>query len=243
VVLTGINLGRYRDAGSGAGLPEVVSAVAATGIRRIRLSSIEPGDLTPDLLAVLASTPAVCEHLHVPLQSGSDRVLEAMGRPYTVAEYGERIERARAALPGLALTTDVITGFPGESDAEAAEALATIGEFGFSRLHVFRFSPRDGTVAAGMAGRLGPAVIAERARELRALDARARAAFAAARIGTTVEVLVERVTREGGGTMIASGTTREYLTLTCAAGGRSAGDISVARAVSLDGVSLRGEWA
>lgn len=110
IVLTGVNIGRYDDAGHDLG--DVIARVGATGVARIRLSSIEPLDLTPRLLDVMRATPAVCAHLHVPLQAGSDAVLSAMGRAYSAAEFAQRVAAAREALPGLVLTTDVLAGFP-----------------------------------------------------------------------------------------------------------------------------------
>ncbi len=203
VVLTGINLGRYRD--GVAGLAAVVEAVAATGVRRLRLSSIEPMDLDDHLLGVLAATPAFCAHLHVPLQSGSDAVLSAMGRAYTLAEYAERVSAARAALPGLALTTDVIAGFPGETDRDAARTEQACEELAFAKLHVFRYSARTGTSAAGMP-QVDPSLRQRRAEGLRNLDHRLRERFLTAHAGSTAEVLVERVA-DG----YAEGTTRDYI--------------------------------
>ncbi|HEY5540203.1 MAG TPA: MiaB/RimO family radical SAM methylthiotransferase, partial [Coriobacteriia bacterium] len=140
IVLTGINIGRYDD--DGLDLADVIGTVAATGVARIRLSSVEPLDLTPRLLAEMAATPAFCAHLHVPLQAGSDAVLSAMGRTYTAARFAERIEAAREALLGLVLTTDVLAGFPGETAEQAAETLEFCQRAGFSKLHVFRYSRR-----------------------------------------------------------------------------------------------------
>lgn len=204
IVLTGINIGRYDDAG--VHLPELLGRVAATGVARIRLSSIEPGDVTPVLLEAAAATPAFCAHLHVPLQAGSDGVLARMGRPYDTARYAATVEAARVAFPGIAISTDIIVGFPGESEAEFAETLAFAGEMGFSRLHVFRYSAREGTPAAAMPGQVSPEVRRARSAELRALGDRLAHAYAASLAGRPVEVLVERV--EGA---IAEGTTREYV--------------------------------
>lgn len=204
IVLTGINLGRYRD--GDADLASVVETVAAQGVARLRLSSIEPLDIDDRLLSVLASTPAACAHLHVPLQSGSDRVLEAMGRGYTLDQFESRIAAARVAIPGLAVTTDVIAGFPGESEHDAAETLEAVERVGFSRLHVFRYSARAGTPAASMTEQVSPETKAARAAALRELDYRLRESFASERIGSSVEVLVERISDT-----IAEGTTRDYL--------------------------------
>lgn len=217
IVLTGINLGRYED--SGVRLPDLVSRVAATGIERLRLSSVEPLDLSEGLLEKLASTPSVCEHLHVPLQSGSDAVLRGMGRTYTTAEYAERISSARAALPALAVSTDVLVGFPGESDEEAEETLGFCREMGFSRLHVFRYSPRRGTSAVGRPDQVHPGIRAERSARVRALDRELRAAYAEAARGCVREVLVERASPDpSGDSGFAEGVTRDYLRVRVATG-------------------------
>lgn len=202
VVLTGINLGRYRD--GACDLAELVSAVARTGVPRLRLSSIEPPDLTERLLATLADMPAFCRHLHVPLQSGSDEVLRAMNRAYTLAEYVQLIDRARQALPGLVVTTDVIAGFPGESDANAKETADAISRIGFSRLHVFRYSVRPGTPAASME-QVPPPVKSRRAAELRSLGDSLQESFLSSLVGRDLELLVESVESNG-----VQGTSREY---------------------------------
>ncbi|MEN6430658.1 MAG: MiaB/RimO family radical SAM methylthiotransferase, partial [Coriobacteriales bacterium] len=190
VVLTGINIGRYADAG--AGLPELITAVAATGITRIRLSSIEPEHVDEALLRVMASTPSVCEHLHVPLQSGSDRTLRAMGRHYDTAAYEALLAHARAAVPGLAVSTDVIVGFPGETEQDHAATIAFMERAGFSKVHVFRYSRRTGTPAARRPDQLDPRIIAARAVAVRECGDRMRRAHLASQVGRRLEVLVER---------------------------------------------------
>lgn len=211
VVLTGINIGRYDD--RGAGLPALLVAVADVGIPRIRLSSIEPRDVTEELLVAAAGTDSFCNHLHVPLQSGSDTVLERMGRPYTTAGYTEVLARARRAFPGIAITTDVIAGFPGETQAEHDETLAFLEECDLARLHVFRYSRRQGTPAAAIPEQVEAPVKAERSAELRELGERLAARYATARRGTLLELLVERVVPGPDGEPCAEGTTREYLRL------------------------------
>jgi len=224
IVLTGINIGRYQDATTGADLAELIGAVAQTGVSRLRLSSIEPPDLTQRLLGVLCDTPAVCEHLHVPLQSGSNAVLSAMGRTYTAEEYAERIEEARGAIDGLAVTTDVIAGFPGEGDEQHTETLAFVERMGFAKLHVFRYSARRGTPAAGME-QVAAEVRARRASELRAVGERLRDRYARSRSGVEAEVLVEGV--KGG---VMTGTTRDYLRVSTQAEARTtAGDVARVR--------------
>jgi threonylcarbamoyladenosine tRNA methylthiotransferase MtaB len=205
IVMTGINIGRFSD--GDAGLADAVEAIAASGVERLRLSSIEPLDLTPALLGVLSSTPSFCPHLHVPLQSGSDAVLSAMGRRYTTAEYAERIADARASLPGLAITTDVLCGFPGERDEDAEGTLRFCEAIGFSSLHVFRFSARPGTPAALLPERIDPRTAAARASLLRACGERQRAKHAASRAGSLACVLIETVGADG----VGSGTTEDYL--------------------------------
>lgn len=214
IVLTGINIGRYRS--EEADLARVVQAVADTGIPRIRLSSIEPPDLTAELLDVLADTPAVCEHLHVPLQSGSDAVLESMGRHYDSGRFLELIAAARSAIPGLSLTTDVIAGFPGETDADHQATVDIVRTASFAKLHVFRYSERPGTPAAGMV-QLDSVVRGARAAELRGVGAELRAAHIRGMVGAKAQVLVEQV--EQG---VARGTTRDYVRVTFPAAGRAA---------------------
>lgn len=218
IVVTGINLGRYDD--DGRDLARLVETVAAEGPSRIRLSSVEPLDLTDRLLEILASTPSVCAHLHVPLQSAADSVLSAMGRGYTAAEYADAIERAAAALPGLVVTTDVIAGFPGETDADAETTLGFVERMGFAKLHVFRYSERVGTAAATMAGGVPARVRAARAEALRARGERLRDAYLASRAGGLAEAVVERVI---AGT--AHGTTRDYLKVSWPAAGVATGDV------------------
>lgn len=209
IVLTGINIGRYDDGGQG--LPELLRAVAATGVSRVRLSSVEPRDVTDALLAAAAETSAFCAHLHVPLQSGSDPTLARMGRPYTGAAYAETIARARRAFPGIAISTDVIAGFPGETEEDHAQTLAFVEAEAFSRMHVFRYSARPGTPAATLPHHVPPEVKARRSAELRTLAEKMAARYAAAHAGTVRELLVERTVRTPGGELRAQGVTREYL--------------------------------
>lgn len=235
VVLTGINIGRYD--GAGAQLPELIEAVSATGIERIRLSSIEPLDVDARFLQVVASIPAFCRHLHIPLQSGCDRTLTEMGRHYTVAGYSAVVARAREALPGLALTTDVLVGFPGETDADAAETFAFLKRIGFAKLHVFRYSPRAGTFAAGRDDRVAPRDAAVRAERVRARGERMRDAHLRAQVGTDVEVLVERLS-DGVAAGVARDGSRVRLASTSAPG-----TLATARITGVEGAVLLGEEA
>ena len=195
VVLTGIDLGRYEFEGLGlAGLLERI--LSETSVGRVRLSSIEPAGVTDELLRVMAaSNGRVAPFLHIPLQSGCDATLARMGRPYTSAEYLEVVQRARKALPGVAIACDLIVGFPQETDEEFAESIATCERCGFAKMHVFRYSRRPGTPAASMEGQVVPEAAAQRSRAMRELASRLRSDFVASLVGTEQLMLVERGSR------------------------------------------------
>ncbi len=162
------------------------------GIRRVRYTSPHPKDLRPETIAAMASTPTVMPHLHLPLQSGSDRILTAMRRGYTAERYLERLAAARAAVPDLAVTTDIIVGFPGETEADFEETLAVAAVAQFDSAYTFQFSPRPGTAAAEMADSFIPAdVMADRFERLKIVIDRSAVAKHRQRIGKVEEVLVE----------------------------------------------------
>jgi len=235
VVLTGINIGRYDD--GGVRLPGLLQAVGVTGIGRVRLSSVEPGDVTPELLAVAREMPSFCRHLHIPLQSGSDTTLSAMARPYDTAAFTRVLDRVREALPGVAITTDVIVGFPGESDDDDEASRSFVRRAGFSRLHVFRYSARRGTPAAEMPGQVPPQVRAARAAAMRAAGDALAARNAKERVGTRAEVLVERVINGPDGRCVAEGTTREYVRVSVPVAGAAPGEV---RAVVIESACADG---
>ena len=195
VVLTGINLGCYRSAGESgelrlAGLLDRI--LDETDVGRVRISSIEPPDVTADLLRVMAASEGrVAPFLHVCLQSGCDETLRRMGRVYRTELYRRVTDAARAAVPDIALGTDLIVGFPGETDEEFGRSLAFCRETRFSRMHVFRYSRRPGTPAATAADQVDPPVMAERSREMRALASRMRREEAARLVGTDQLVVVQ----------------------------------------------------
>src|SRR5580692_9164066 len=151
VVLSGINLGRWgRESGSTLRLPDLLRRLLdETGIERLRLSSVEPMDFSDDLLSLMAETPRIAKHVHAPLQSGSDTILRRMHRKYRPRHYADRIAKARALMPDCAVGADVMTGFPGETDAEFEDSRAFIDSLPFTYLHVFTYSERPGTPAAG----------------------------------------------------------------------------------------------
>jgi len=190
VVLSGIDLGAWRDPAREAGLAELIEAlVTVPGLARLRLSSLEPGALDGRLVRAL-SDPLVARHLHVPLQSADDGVLAAMARPYDWAVYRAALERVRAAVPDCAFSTDLMVGYPAEGEAAFARSLAAVESGLFGRVHVFAFSPRPGTPAAALTPLPAAVVRSRRAAALAAAAAAARAAARAA-LGRPVDVLVE----------------------------------------------------
>jgi threonylcarbamoyladenosine tRNA methylthiotransferase MtaB len=237
IVLTGIDLGDYRDGDRRLG--ELVEELTGLGIERVRLSSIEPIRVTELLVESLAANPAFCRHLHIPLQSGSDRVLQAMARPYGAAEYLETLRMVRDTMPDVAITTDVMAGYPGEQAEDVALTREVCEEAGFSKMHVFRFSPRPGTAAA-QGEPVEPTESARRAAELRALGDELRRAFIDARLGEVAELFVEFVRQEDGST-VASGTTREYIKVRAYADSLVSGDVVPVRLLRRDGASVVAE--
>lgn len=192
MVLTGVNIGLFRDPQSRVGLDRLLLAVAdVDGVERVRISSIESNHVNRRLVAAMASHPKVCPHLHVPLQSGDDAVLAGMARHYDTRRYRRAIAAARSELSGLNLTTDVIVGHPGEDDASFERTLALVSELGFTKVHAFPYSPRPGTVAADAPEQVDKATKTERSRLVREQADRNALAFRAARVGTHDEVLVE----------------------------------------------------
>jgi threonylcarbamoyladenosine tRNA methylthiotransferase MtaB len=194
IVLTGINLGCYRDREAGYDLPRLIREAGATpGLARLRLSSIEVNHLTKQLVAALRETPTVSRHLHVPLQSGDDDVLRAMGRRYDAATYLRRV----ALADGFNLTTDVIVGFPGEDEAAFARTVEVARASGATKVHVFPYSPRPGTVTAGD-DTVPKQVKRERSKRLRELSDEACRRRWRGKIGAEDVVLVDRPGRGYG---------------------------------------------
>jgi threonylcarbamoyladenosine tRNA methylthiotransferase MtaB len=191
VVLSGINLGAYgRDLSPRVEFLALLRQIlAATPVERLRVSSIEPLDVTEEVIALVASTPRLAQHFHIPLQSGSDRILAAMHRWYRAEHYAMRVARIHERLPHAALGADVITGFPGETQDDHAATLAFLCGLPFTYLHVFSYSPRPGTHAAALPGHVPAAVIKRRALELRALGEEKAAAFRRIHLGRALRVL------------------------------------------------------
>jgi len=206
MVMTGISVGDYRDPEQGLELGELMMEVARVpGVERVRLSSVEVIHVKDSLLRALATEPKVCPHLHVPLQSGDDGVLAAMGRHYDSAQYLERIAALRAVAPAVNLTTDVIVGFPIESEAAFERTLSVIDAAEITRVHAFSYSPRPGTAAAELGDRVPAEEKKRRSRALRGhAEVRSRH-WRAAKLGAGECVLIDKVAEAQ-----CSGYTADY---------------------------------
>jgi threonylcarbamoyladenosine tRNA methylthiotransferase MtaB len=226
VVLSGVHLGGWgRDLSPRRSLEDLLrTAASARSVRRIRLSSVEPMEFPVRILAEEAGA-ILCEHFHLPLQSGSDRLLAAMGRPYRASGYARIVESVARARPGAAVGADVMAGFPGESEEDHRDTLSLLASLPLAYLHVFTFSPRPGTRAAAMDGRIPAEVAGRRAGELRVVSARRWAGFQEGLRGRELEVVVERIRGPE-----ASGTSREYATVRLPARGAARGQLARVRA-------------
>jgi threonylcarbamoyladenosine tRNA methylthiotransferase MtaB len=207
-VLTGVHLGAWgRDLGLASGLERLIATVLArTAIPRVRLSSVEPWDVRPEFFR-LWEDGRLCPHLHLPLQSGCAATLRRMRRNAMPEDFAGLVDAARAAIPDLAVTSDLMVGFPGETESEFGESLEFVRRIGFARLHVFPFSARPGTEAAGMPGAVPDAEVRRRAAEARRIGRRSAESFARGFLGRELEVLWERGTRCG----MRRGLTDNYL--------------------------------
>jgi len=201
IVLSGINLGNYgRELSTRVEFEDLLRCILdETSVERLRISSIEPLDVTQDLANLFASTDRIAQHFHMPLQSGSDRILAAMHRWYRAEHYARRVELIHERLPHAAIGADVITGFPGESEDDHAATLTFIESRPFTYLHVFSFSKRPGTKAATLSNEVAGAIIKRRARELRALSEAKSATFRQSQLGRTLRVLTLRSADCGDG--------------------------------------------
>ena len=213
-VLSGVHLGSYgHDLGDAHGLQALVRTVLAeTNITRLRLSSLEPWDLGPDFFE-LWQNQRLLPHLHLPLQSGCDATLRRMARHTSQAQFSQLLSAARQAIPDLSITTDVIVGFPGETEAEFAESLAFVEAMAFAKLHIFRYSKREGTVAAKMKGQVPAQVTQARSQQMHTLNAQLERNFRQKFIGRSMPVLWENNEPFGFGRQW-SGLTDNYLRVT-----------------------------
>jgi threonylcarbamoyladenosine tRNA methylthiotransferase MtaB len=221
VVMTGISVGDYHDPEEGLELGELmVRAAQVQGVERVRLSSVEVIHVRDSLVQALREEPRVCPHLHVPMQSGDDGVLKAMGRHYTAQEYLEAIRALREAVPEVNVTTDVIVGFPNEDEAAFERTLGLVREAGISRVHAFSYSPRPGTAAEALGDRVPPQEKKRRSRELRGLSEVRSRHHRTAKVGATERVLVDKVAPTQ-----CAGYTADYTRCYLPAGAARAGEM------------------
>ena len=234
LIVTGIHLASYgRERGERL-LDAIWAVHDVPGVDRVRLGSLEPVVVTEEFCRALAAMPRLCPQFHLSLQSGCDTVLARMKRRYTAQEYLRAVELLRQYLPGCALTTDVLCGFPGETDEEAAETLRFVERVAFARIHVFPYSRRSGTLADRMPNQVPQAVKNSRARELIALGNKLEASYAKELIGQDAEVLFEQPAGDG----LCEGYTKTYVRVRAQA---QPGELKTVRIVRADGALLFGE--
>jgi tRNA-2-methylthio-N6-dimethylallyladenosine synthase len=210
VTLLGQNVNSYgRSFGDREAFGKLLRAVGETGVERIRFTSPHPRDFTDDVITAMAQTPAVCPSLHMPLQSGSDAVLKAMRRSYRSEKYLGILERVRAQIPHAAITTDIIVGFPGETEADFEQTLRVVEASRFAGAFTFQYSPRPGTPAATMPDQVPPEVVAERYQRLAALQDQITYDGMQAQVGATVEVLLSQGEGRKDGSERMTGRARD----------------------------------
>lgn len=236
VVLAGINLPSY---GQGLGLrllDALKCACAIPGIERVRLGSLEPELLSPEDISAMAALPKLCPQFHLSLQSGCDETLRRMRRHYDTAEYRRIVADLRSAFPGCAITTDIMVGFPGETEEEHQASLNFAGEIGFARVHVFAYSPRPGTTAAKLPDQIPAAVKARRSQEMTDVAAETRQLFLKAQIGTVAEVLFETAANN-----LWHGYTKNYTPVLTPYAGSLAGGVYSVSITGVDGDNCTGQ--
>ncbi len=240
IVLIGIHLGCYgKENPDGPTLYDAVKTVLdVPGVQRLRLGSLESVEVEPRLLTLMQEDARFCRHLHLPLQSGCDKTLQAMHRPYTTAKFKTLLADIKTRVPDIAITTDVIVGFPGETEADFETTCKFAESCGFSKMHIFPFSARKGTPAEKFAGAVTEAVKKERADILGRIDETMHKAFLQAMVGQTAEVLFEQPAGED----YFEGLTGNYQRVFVKSGGRNlGGEILPVKVTAFDGEKLLGE--
>ncbi len=214
IVLTGIHTGGYGEDLEDYSLADLLWDLdKIEGLKRVRISSIEASQIDDRILEVLNTSEKMCRHLHIPLQAGDDEVLKRMRRKYTVDEYREKIAGIRKSMPQVAITTDVIVGFPGETDEQFENSYRLIEELQFAELHVFPYSKRTGTPAARMENQVPDAVKQERVQRLIQLSNRLSLEYARQFVGDVLDVIPERPYKEAPGNGLYTGYSDNYLQL------------------------------
>ncbi|PYI51811.1 tRNA (N(6)-L-threonylcarbamoyladenosine(37)-C(2))-methylthiotransferase MtaB [Paenibacillus flagellatus] len=214
IVLTGIHTGGYGEDMSDYGLADLLWDLdKVDGLSRIRISSIEASQITDKVIEVLNASDKMCRHLHVPLQAGDDAVLARMRRKYTTAEFGAKIEKLHRAMPGVAITTDVIVGFPGETEEMFRNGYRFMEQMQFAEMHVFPYSKRTGTPAARMEDQIDEEIKNERVHELIDLSERMQLAYAQRYVGDVLEVIPERTYKGAPDGGLLMGYSDNYINL------------------------------
>ncbi|MBE3573440.1 MAG: tRNA (N(6)-L-threonylcarbamoyladenosine(37)-C(2))-methylthiotransferase MtaB [Moorella humiferrea] len=241
IVLTGVHTGAYgRDLPGGPDLAGLLrQIVQIPGLKRLRISSIDPLDFTPDLKEVLTGEEIICPHYHIPLQSGDDEILRRMGRRYDARYYLDLIASLRARRPRAAFTSDVMVGFPGETEEQFQNTMRVVKEAGLAAIHVFPYSPRRGTPAAAMPDQVDPAVKKERERRLLQLGRKLSRQYAREFLQETMEVLVERALAGRPG--VFEGHTGNYLQVAFPAAADPTGSLVAVRLEELRGSLIWGK--
>ncbi|WP_338835043.1 Threonylcarbamoyladenosine tRNA methylthiotransferase MtaB [Moorella humiferrea] len=241
IVLTGVHTGAYgRDLPGGPDLAGLLrQIVQIPGLKRLRISSIDPLDFTPDLKEVLTGEEIICPHYHIPLQSGDDEILRRMGRRYDARYYLDLIASLRARRPRAAFTSDVMVGFPGETEEQFQNTMRVVKEAGLAAIHVFPYSPRRGTPAAAMPDQVDPAVKKERERRLLQLGRKLSRQYAREFLQETMEVLVERALAGRPG--VFEGHTGNYLQVAFPAAVDPTGSLVAVRLEELRGSLIWGK--
>lgn len=212
IVLTGIHTGGYGDDLENYRLANLLADLdRIDGLERIRISSIEASQIDDQMIAVLNSSPKMCRHLHIPLQAGNDAILKRMRRKYTTAEFAEKIRRIHEAMPGVAITTDVIVGFPGETEEQFENGFRFMEQMKFAEMHVFPYSKRTGTPAARMEDQVDEEIKHERVHKLIDLSERMQAAYGREWVGKVLDVIPEREAKGQEGQGLVSGYTDNYI--------------------------------
>lgn len=240
IVLIGIHLGCYgKENPDGPTLYDAVKTVLdVPGVQRLRLGSLESVEVEPRLLTLMQEDARFCRHLHLPLQSGCDKTLQAMHRPYTTAKFKTLLADIKTNVPDIAITTDVIVGFPGETEADFETTCKFAESCGFSKMHIFPFSARKGTAAEKFAGAVTEAVKKERADILGRIDETMHKTFLQAMVGQTAEILFEQPAGED----YFEGLTGNYQRVFVKSGGRNlGGEILPVKITAFDGEKLLGE--
>jgi threonylcarbamoyladenosine tRNA methylthiotransferase MtaB len=237
-VLTGASLGAYgRDLGPDVSLRRLIETLLAeSDIPRLRISSVEPWDIDETFFE-LWDDPRMCRQIHLPLQAGSDATLRRMGRPITVDEFAQLVRAARPAIPDLAVTTDVLVGFPGEDEQAFRQSYKFVERMAFAKLHVFPYSPRPGTPATKLPHQVPRHVRDERARQMRELGAEQRCRFKERFLGRDLDVLWEKRRRDGRWT----GWTDNYIRVVASEQADLCNQITPARLLALEKGYVRGE--